>query len=200
MDLRKSDILGADGVLPDRQARRIVTLRTLVPSNIAEGYLDWMNDPEIGKYLESRFRSWSADDLHAYITKMNDSTLDWLFGIFVEGNRYIGNIKLGPVEIHHSRASIGIMIGDKAAHGKGYGLDALRQIMDLGFSRLGLKKLTAGCYRPNEASRRLFEKAGFTVEGELRSHALCESGERCDVLLMGCLEETYMKMQEGKAP
>ena len=163
-----------------------ISLRPLTAKDVDEGYLEWINDPKTNEFLESRFKVWSRDDLISYIQKMNDSDSNFLYGIFHD-DVYIGNIKVGPVEPHHGRASIGLMIGNPEYQGKGCGFSALKIIQKFCFDDLGLRKLTAGCYAENKASLNLFLKAGFSVEGTLKEHVLWR-GDSCDVILLGCLK------------
>lgn len=165
--------------------RDVVSLRRLTPDAVDAGYLEWINNPHINDFLESRFKVWSRDDLVSYINKINESQNDWLFGIFYE-DVYIGNIKIGPLEPHHGRASVGLMIGNPEYHGKGCGLRALKIIQDFSFQTLGIRKLTAGCYAENKASLNVFLKAGFSIEGTLKDHVLWH-GQECDVILLGYL-------------
>lgn len=164
-----------------------VSLRRLNAESVDEGYLQWINDPEVNDFLESRFKTWSRDDLISYIEKMNNSEKNWLFGIFHD-DVYVGNIKVGPVDSHHGRASIGLMIGNARYQRQGCAYAALKLILKFCFDDLGLRKLTAGCYAENKASLNLFLKAGFSIEGTLKNHVLWH-GKACDVILLGCLKE-----------
>lgn len=159
-------------------------LRPVDESAIDKGYLSWINNPDINGFLESRFKEWKKDDLIRYLSAVNSSENDFLFGIFYK-EIYIGNIKIGPIDKNHSRASIGLIIGETAFQGKGHGLKAVNLIKHFGFDIIGIRKLTAGCYAENQASLNLFIKAGFLLEGTLPAHALYKKRE-CDVHMLGC--------------
>ena len=51
-------------------------------------------------------------------------------------------------------------------HGKGYVTEAVKKVIEFAFIEDGCIHITTGCYRDNEASRRVMEKAGFRKEGE----------------------------------
>jgi ribosomal-protein-alanine N-acetyltransferase len=102
-----------------------------------------------------------------------DSPIDHLFGIFLASQeRHVGNIKVGPVNIQHSRADISLFIGEKELWGCGLASDAIRCATWFGFKVLGLRKLEAGCYEENMASCKAFQGCGFEIEGTLRDHLL----------------------------
>ncbi|MDP9799547.1 RimJ/RimL family protein N-acetyltransferase [Catenuloplanes nepalensis] len=70
------------------------------------------------------------------------------------------------------------------ARGRGYTTAALRTVCEWGFETLGLERIEWLAHVGNAASRRVAEKAGFTVEGVRRS-ALPHRGERRDVWAAG---------------
>lgn len=145
-------------------------LRSLGPDDAAGPYLRWMNDYEVTKYLESRFRSYTQTDLSNYIVDMSSKPNTVLLGIFnKDSSGHIGNIKLVTTP-EHCRAEIGLIVGEKSQWGKGYGTEAIDCLSHYGFSELKLHKLTAGCYSNNPGSQRAFEKAGFLVEGRRTEH------------------------------
>jgi len=152
-----------------------IYLRPVAPSDANENYLRWMNDPEVTRYLESRFVRHTAEGLRDYIAEKQDDP-DTLFLAIVlrQGDRHIGNIKLGPIDWHHCRGEVGIILGEKDCWGKGYATEAIQLLADYAFGELKLHKLTAGCYSVHPGSARAFQKAGFVVEGLRPSHCLCD--------------------------
>jgi ribosomal-protein-alanine N-acetyltransferase len=150
-------------------------------------YQAWMNDPAITRYLESRFRSWSADDLKDYIAQEAKRPLGGLMAIVRRNDdRHIGNIRLSSVNPVHRTASVGLLIGATDSHGRGFGSEAIGLVADLSFGAFGLRKLTAGVYASNVASHRAFLKAGFMEEGRQKAQWL--DGETyVDGILLGRL-------------
>ena len=159
-------------------------LREVVPSDATERYAAWMNDPEVTRFMETRFASHSVESLRQYIEAMRRKP-DTLFLAIVlrDGDVHIGNIKLGPIERAHLCADVALMIGDKASWGRGYAAEAIAAVSDHAFRRLGVRKLTAGCYASNLGSLRAFEKAGYHVEATRRAQYFCD-GAFQDGLLM----------------
>ncbi len=65
------------------------------------------------------------------------------------------------------------------ARGRGYTVEAVRAICRWGFAQLGLQRIEWVAYDGNEGSRAVAVKAGFTIEGKLRSRFL-QRGVRQD--------------------
>jgi [ribosomal protein S5]-alanine N-acetyltransferase len=162
-----------------------IYLRGVCLDDVNEVYCGWLNDPEVNKYLESRFYPQTLETLRDFVgSKLGDRENPFFAIILKEGDRHIGNIKLGPINNIHRFADIGIIIGEKDCWGKGYGLEAIRLIVKYAFDTLNLHKLTAGCYEPNAPSMKAFIKAGFTQEGVRKSHCYCD-GKYVDDILLG---------------
>jgi ribosomal-protein-alanine N-acetyltransferase len=166
-----------------------IYLREVRPSDVNEDYYRWMNDPEITRYLESRFYPNSMEGLHDYVaSKLGDRDNVFLTIMLREDDRHIGNIKLGPINWIHRSADVGILIGEKDCWGKGYATEAIRLVVDYAFRKLNLRKVTAGCYSDHQGSLRAFEKAGFTVEGA-RKEQLFLDGQYTDGVLLGIVRD-----------
>lgn len=164
-----------------------VALFPLTPEQVSEDYLGWLADPEVTRHLELRFAAQGRAEVEAFVRAMQDSDRDVLLGIGARAlGRHVGNIRLGPIDRNHGFGEIGIMIGDRAAWGRGVATAAIRRIADIARHELGLRKLSAGCYSSNVGSRRAFEKAGFQVEGVRRAHYLLD-GRPEDSLLLGLI-------------
>lgn len=166
-----------------------IYLREVRVSDVNEGYYHWMNDPEITRYLESRFFTNDIESLKEYVNQRQKDRNSVFLAIVVKGEeKHVGNIKLGPIDWIHKLADVGVLIGDKASWGKGYATEAIRLVVRLAFQGLNLHKLTAGYYADNKGSKKAFSKNGFVVEGLRRKHRLCE-GSYVDTVVLGLLRE-----------
>ncbi len=85
-----------------------------------------------------------------------------------------------------------IMIGDKSCWGKGYGGEALMEILTYGFNELGLNRIEARINADNTASLRLHQKIGYRREGVLRE-AIYKNGRYKDVIVMSILKEELIE-------
>lgn len=161
-----------------------VRLFQLEESHVGGPYVGWMADPEINKFLESRFSAHNEASIKAYVGAMRQSPTNLFCGIHsLDLDRHVGNIKLGPIDREHQRGEIGIMIGDRDAWGLGIGTAAIIAICAIAKHELRLRKITAGCYASNVGSQRAFEKAGFSVEGIRPRHYILDGRDEDLVLL-----------------
>jgi len=168
-----------------------IALRALTPDDVGEHYLSWINDSTVVQYTESRFRQHTIGDLEEYVTNSLEDSGAGIWAIWENSaNRHIGNIKLGPVDWNHRFGDIGLIIGEMSAWGRGYATEVISLLCEYAFTELLLHKLTAGMYAENIGSRKSFERVGFKKEGVRRSQYLL-NGVYTDLILLGCLRETY---------
>lgn len=161
-----------------------VYLRKIVLFDVNANYLQWMNDPQVIRFLEVRHSRRTLKDLREYVAGVIERKEDMFFAICLnETGRHIGNIKLGPINRAHGFAHIGFFIGDREHWGKGIATEAVGLVVDYAFGTLGLHKVLAGCYATNEASLRVFKKCGFKKEGVQVSQWLCD-GKYVDGILL----------------
>ena len=173
----------ADSPVEIESARLV--LRTMETADAKPHYAQWMNDPDIVHYTESRFTTHSIDGIRDYIAAMRRDPDSLLLAMETETDRrHIGNIKIGPVDWYHQSGDIGLLIGEADCWGQGYASEAIAALADYAFAALGLEKLTAGVYAPNIGCIRAFERAGFKREGLGLSQYRFDDG-RVDVVLLG---------------
>lgn len=146
-----------------------------------------MNDPKIVQFLESRFKSYSREDLQDYVKMMNADDLNFLFGIYLnDTNQHVGNVKIGPINHVHRHAGIGIIIGERDLWGLGLGREVILLATDYAFSSLNLNKLTTTIYASNTASYRAFAAADYTLVGTLKRHVFNKGAYEDCVLVERC--------------
>ena len=162
-------------------------LRDLTLDDVGDKYVSWLNDADVNQYLESRFVPHTLEGARLYVLEHIGNPDEAFLAICTNpSGKHIGNIKIGPIDRVHGTAGIGLMIGDKSEWGHGYATESIALATNFAFEGLGLRRLTAGAYRENEASTRAFERCGYKIEGVLREHRV--SGDRAtDVILVGIL-------------
>lgn len=162
-----------------------IYLKKLEPSHASTEYVQWMNDPNINMFLESRFIMHTRKSIEQYI-KYTNETNNYLFGIFLHSsNKHIGNIKIADIDYHHLFACIGIIIGDAKEWGKGYATEAIYLASKFAFDELNINLLIAGIYKPNIASLKAFTKVGYTQTGIYKNKFLLNN-KYCDEILFQC--------------
>lgn len=139
-----------------------IFLKNLSQINATNKYCNWLNDPEVNKYLETR--SATITQLKKYIREKNKNPNCLFLGIFLKGNnKHIGNIKLEPIDLKNLKATLGILIGDKNYWGKGIGREAIRLLLDYASQKLNLKEINLGVISENKRAIAFFKKAGFKI-------------------------------------
>jgi ribosomal-protein-alanine N-acetyltransferase len=87
------------------------------------------------------------------------------FGIFQLDDSLVGSITLSNVARGAwQNATVGYFI-DESHNGKGFAAEAIRLVVLIAFSDIGLHRVQAGVMPRNPASMRALEKAGFRREG-----------------------------------
>lgn len=144
-----------------------ITLRCIKLEDCTEEYAGWLNNKEINKYLECRFYKHTAESVKDFVSSILKSGNDYMFAILYK-TRHIGNIKLGSINTFYSKADVGYVIGTPEYYGKGIATKCVQMVTNFGFEKLNLHRIYAGCFEKNIGSRRVLEKAGYTLEGILK--------------------------------
>lgn len=126
----------------------------------------------------------SLEELRESLARLEAAPDKQMFAI-VDDERPIGCCDVRPES--DFRGDCGLWIGEPH-HGRGYGTEAVRLLSRYAFDELGLAKLEATVFVGNVASRRIFEKNGFVLEGTIR-RAVRKRGRFVDEWLFGKLRE-----------
>lgn len=110
-------------------------------------------------------------------------------------DQLIGVVALFSIKWTHRTAGMAIVIGEPAYWGKGYGGDALYLLLAYAFRELNLYRVGLTVMSYNTRAIRLYEKAGFTLEGRTRG-AICRDQQRFDMLSYGVLAEEWFAAQQ----
>lgn len=146
-------------------------LKKLKKSDLTQRYARWLNDPEVKKYLESRFRRHTPLTLYKYWQEQERDENCLFLGIFLKNPLlHIGNIKLHRIDRRHRNAELSLMIGERSCWGKGYADEAIRPLVKHAFNKLKLHKVYARIYSVNKNSIKAFKKAGFLFDGVRKEH------------------------------
>jgi RimJ/RimL family protein N-acetyltransferase len=105
------------------------------------------------------------------------------------GERLVGAAVLWGIDTHNRSAHLGVSLfpGER---GRGFGVDVVRVLCEYGFAVRGLRRLQIETLADNAAMLAAARKAGFTVEGTLRS-AAWTYGEFADEVILGLLAEEW---------
>jgi RimJ/RimL family protein N-acetyltransferase len=154
-----------------------IHLRPITVDDCTPTYVAWLNDPEVTKFLETRWHPQTIKTVRAFVEGILAQQSSHLLAIIEsETGRHVGNIKIGPVNPHHLSADISFFIGDKTCWGKGYATAAIRGATAWAFSTLGLQTLRAGAYGENIGSCKALEKSGYTLRAVFPDELTTDGG------------------------
>lgn len=155
-------------------------LEPFLESSLNPEYLGWLNDPEVTRFSNQRFRTHTPESARSYVASFAD-TVNLLLAIrLADSGRMIGTISAYVSEPHRT-ADMGLMIGDRACWGRGYGLEAWSSLMGHLLGPLGLRKVTGGTVRANVGMRTIMERSGMHLEAVRRRQEIVDGVEE-DVL------------------
>ncbi len=167
-----------------------VALRRLEEADCTDEYVSWLQDDTVNQYLETRWLAQSLESVRAFVREQRSRSDVLLLAILVEGDRHVGNIKVGPVNTRHDYGDLSYFLGAKDVWGRGLGSAAVRAACAVGFELLGLNRLQAGVYEQNTASIAVLEAAGFQHEGRFRQQLVGPHG-REDHVWLGLLRTEW---------
>lgn len=128
----------------------------------------WVNDPEHAALLDRALPVGDREHERWYEAQLGRDDRVWLAIETLAEGRHVGNVWLWAVDARHRRAEVRIVVGDRAAHGRGLGREAIDLVARYAFERLNLHRVYAYVLASNTRAVRAFEQAGFLREGLLR--------------------------------
>ena len=134
-----------------------------------EKYVNWMNDPEVIKYLMSG-GNYTIDKLQKYIEEVEKRPQFFWAISLKETKEHVGNIKIDPIDPINLYGEYGIMIGDKSIWGKGIAYEASSKVISHCFEKLKLRKINLSVLSKNLLARKLYNSLGFEQEGYFKKH------------------------------
>jgi RimJ/RimL family protein N-acetyltransferase len=172
-----------------------LVLRPLAAAD-APTLLAIFSDPVIMRYWSSP--PWaSIDEAHAMVARDQKAmaTGEYLrFGVVQAGtDRLIGTCTLFSINTACRRAEVGYSLA-QSAWGQGYMHEALRALLEYGFTEMQLNRVEADIDPRNTASARSLDRLGFTREGFLRERWIV-NGEVSDTALYGLLQREWFAAQ-----
>lgn len=138
---------------------------TVSLSDYLEGYADGLRQPSYGRY---RFAMETLDGEH------------------------IGNCMYYDLDEARGQAEIGVLIGEPAYWGKGYGTDAVRVLLQHLFETVHLGLVYLHTLEWNRRAQGCFEKCGFIVQGKVQRNGF-------DFLAMELSREQWEKIAHPSA-
>ena len=153
----------------------MVSLRPITLDDCTRRYVDWLNDPEVNRFLETRWQVQTLASIKNFVMEQITNEDVRMMAITLD-DQHIGNLKIGPVNRHHGYGDLSYFIGERSLWGKGYATKAVELAVSIAFNDLKLHRLQAGIYARNQASERVLIRNGFAREGTLHNQLKTELG------------------------
>ena len=166
-----------------------VVLRPMKPEDIVRQH-EFNQDPELYG-LDSTYPRVSALEkaqaFYAERIKVDENMAP--FAIEADGT-YIGYASLMHLQDRYGNLELGIMIGDRAYWGRGYGREVIKLLLAYGFRYLGARRIELTTHAKNERALRCYVACGFVEEGRPRKVIWIE-GDYVDLVNMSILREEW---------
>jgi ribosomal-protein-serine acetyltransferase len=142
----------------------------------------------------------TVDDARDYCIRCQ---ANWLLrtelplGIFdAESGRYLGGTGFHDPDRELRAFEVGYWLRVTAV-GHGYATESTRLLVEFALSHLQARRVTLRCDARNDASHRVAERAGFTLEGRLRNARLAPDGSISDELIYAIVPEDHEQRNAG---
>lgn len=154
-------------------------------------WFEWFNNSIVTEHMNKGVYPNSKTAQEEYFENISRSKNDIQFAINLkEKDLLVGTIGIHKIDWLHRRGDISVFIGDKAQWGKGLATEAISLVIKHAFTKLNLRKITAGMWSSNAGCKRGFEKNGFTLEGTLKKQFFYK-GSYVDEYRMGLFREDW---------
>ena len=159
-----------------------VVLRSVRPADL-ERYAEFLNDVETellagGQPPRPLPLGEVQNRYQASLGKTNEA---W-FAIDVAG-LFIGQAILHEFDMTAHTVELGISIGDKDYWGRGFGRDAVNQLLKYAFRLRNMRRVWLRTTETNERALRCYRACGFVEEGRLRKHTWTDNRFEDEVLM-----------------
>jgi RimJ/RimL family protein N-acetyltransferase len=161
-----------------------VILRPIVMDD-AKRFVQWFKDPHVTKFL-TRGPITMAEERKWIRSLAKEGRHRRIFAIDTLEGTHIGSIGFHEISKRDKCGEFGIVVGDRNYWNKGYGTDALCTLLDYGFTKLKLHRVSLKVYVYNPRAIHVYKRLGFKREGIARE-AVRYQGKYYDEYIMGLL-------------
>lgn len=148
-------------------------LERLSLKHLSKNYVDWLNDSEVNKFLESG-GDYTIKKLEDYLVEQEKKDILFWAILTKNNSKHIGNIKIDPIDIENNSGEYGILIGDKRQWGKGFAVEASLKVFQYCFEKMKLSKVTLGVIENNHKAIKSYEKMGFFLDSTIKTKSLSD--------------------------
>ncbi len=131
---------------------------------------DWRKDPELAELDATVSLRMSFDEFRTRYEEELRYPTPWVkrYAIETLDGVHIGNCMAYDIDSVTGEGEVGIMIGDRGYWGKGYGREAMSQLLEQCFLMPSIKRLYLHTLEWNARARTSFARVGFREVREVR--------------------------------
>jgi len=175
--------------MTNSKIRRKIFLRNITKNDLSL-IRDWRNSLGIREFNTQFILLDMKNQENWYNEIMKKSSNRKMFIIQDYLRNPIGICGLIHIDKKNKNASIAIMIGKSSFQGQGYGTISLKKLVNFGFQKLNLHRISAEVFEYNLSSIRIFEKLNFKHEATMRQY-LWRDNKWWDVYLYSLLKKEF---------
>ena len=170
-----------------------VVLREKTVEDAPDDYA-WRTDQDLARLDATRPLNMGHDDFLSYSREELNfpSPRSQRFAIDTLDGKHIGNCMCYDIDLRRGEAELGIMIGDQAYWGKGYGTDSVDCLLRHIFTEMPIDRVYLHTLDWNHRAKSSFAKAGFREVKNVRRSGL-------DFVLMEVLRTDWEELKTARA-
>jgi ribosomal-protein-alanine N-acetyltransferase len=164
-------------------AGRFVSIQSFSTHDVTLEYVSWLNDPQVVRFSNQRFRQHSLQSCLEYVASFDGAPNHFLKICRLEDGLMVGTMTVYAA-VPHGTVDVGIMVGNRNAWGHGLGQDAWNTLLNWLLKEGGVRKVTGGAMRCNQAMVRIMLRSGMDLEAVRPNQEMFE-GTPQDLLYFG---------------
>lgn len=168
----------------------------LIPLKVSdfENLLEFsVNEPEIWQY--SMVKADNPENLKKYISLALDEREkfnEYPFIIFDKTKqKFVGATRFCDIHINTNRLQMGYTWFGKNFQGTGINKHCKFLMLQFAFEEMGMERVEFRAYTENIRSINALKSIGCTIEGVIRSNAICPIGKRRDTMVLSILKQEW---------
>lgn len=128
----------------------------------------WLNNPKVNKFIgDESGRGTNLKKEREWFSNYQKDKNKKFFTI-CDDSKPIGFMGLSNISKTNKNANLFIAIGEDDYRGKGIGKIAMKWLINYGFNKLKLHKISLGVAKDNLSAVKLYKSLGFVIEGEMK--------------------------------
>lgn len=165
----------------------------------AEHMYEWMCDDTVLKGLQAHvYKNKTIEDCVKFIIDSNDSfarTLNCHLAIVDENDVYQGTVSLKKINYDFNDAEFALVLR-RGAQKHGYAQTAMKEIMEIAFTKYNLDEVYWNVLKSNESAIRLYQRGGYKMMEKVSERRMAGAPRRIDgkaedLLFFHITKDTY---------